>query len=261
MTPDPYQASVGPSDPGSWNRYAHTRGDPINRQDPSGLDDCGSEDGTSCSGPISFPGGCTLYPNGTYVCPPAGGLQAEKGRGPTTSNQSFVDATNRLSKAAQAIEKKTNFSKQCMDDIAAIAANNPQVSIDAIKNALGGTTYYNGVGSQVSASVLYPNAPQAAALRANQTIWSLMNKPGFQVAAETALGADFMFINAAYISTSTSVNEGFLMHEALHELGLDDNAIGIALQAIDPSIQPDKDDPNNWSNTKQFSDKFTKDCF
>ena len=40
MTPDPYQASGGPSDPQSWNRYAYTRGDPVNRRDPLGLADC-----------------------------------------------------------------------------------------------------------------------------------------------------------------------------------------------------------------------------
>jgi len=37
MTPDPYQASGGPNDPGSWNRYAYTRGDPVDRNDPAGL--------------------------------------------------------------------------------------------------------------------------------------------------------------------------------------------------------------------------------
>jgi RHS repeat-associated protein len=42
MTPDPYQASGGPSDPGSWNRYAYTRGDPVNRNDSGGL--CDSDD-------------------------------------------------------------------------------------------------------------------------------------------------------------------------------------------------------------------------
>ena len=35
-TPDPYMASGGPSDPGSWNRYSYTQGDPVNRFDPSG---------------------------------------------------------------------------------------------------------------------------------------------------------------------------------------------------------------------------------
>lgn len=42
MTPDPYHAAGGPSEPQSWNRYAYTRGDPTNRNDPSGL--CDSDD-------------------------------------------------------------------------------------------------------------------------------------------------------------------------------------------------------------------------
>jgi hypothetical protein len=40
-TPDPYQASGGPSSPGRWNRYSYTRGDPVNRCDPQGLEDIG----------------------------------------------------------------------------------------------------------------------------------------------------------------------------------------------------------------------------
>jgi hypothetical protein len=39
MTPDPYMASGGPGDPKSWNRYTYTRGDPVNRYDPAGMDD------------------------------------------------------------------------------------------------------------------------------------------------------------------------------------------------------------------------------
>jgi RHS repeat-associated protein len=39
-TPDPARSSAGASDPGSWNRYAYTRGDPVNRKDPRGLEDC-----------------------------------------------------------------------------------------------------------------------------------------------------------------------------------------------------------------------------
>ncbi len=38
MTPDPSSGSVSPKDPGSWNRYAYTGGDPVNRSDPGGLD-------------------------------------------------------------------------------------------------------------------------------------------------------------------------------------------------------------------------------
>jgi RHS repeat-associated protein len=33
---DQYQASAGPSDPGSWNRYAYVEGDPINASNPRG---------------------------------------------------------------------------------------------------------------------------------------------------------------------------------------------------------------------------------
>jgi RHS repeat-associated protein len=39
MTPDPYMNSAGPTDPESWNRYAYTRGDPVNRIDPNGTCD------------------------------------------------------------------------------------------------------------------------------------------------------------------------------------------------------------------------------
>jgi RHS repeat-associated protein len=38
MTPDGGKGAHA-SDPGSWNKYAYTRGDPVNRADPSGADD------------------------------------------------------------------------------------------------------------------------------------------------------------------------------------------------------------------------------
>jgi RHS repeat-associated protein len=36
--PDPDSGSADPSAPGSWNRYSYTLGDPVNGNDPSGLD-------------------------------------------------------------------------------------------------------------------------------------------------------------------------------------------------------------------------------
>ena len=57
-TPDPYIARVGPGDPGSWNRYSYTRGDPVNRIDPSGQDDCFPDDPLSCYSPEYVPGYC-----------------------------------------------------------------------------------------------------------------------------------------------------------------------------------------------------------
>jgi len=68
-----------------------------------------------------------------------------------------------------------------------------------------------------------------------------------------------MYINPSAISGSLAVNGGLLMHEMLHELGLTDDAIGAGLQSIDKSIKPDVN--GDWTNTKQFTDKLTKDCF
>jgi hypothetical protein len=36
MSPDPYKASGGPGNPGSWNRYSYVHGDPINSTDHTG---------------------------------------------------------------------------------------------------------------------------------------------------------------------------------------------------------------------------------
>jgi RHS repeat-associated protein len=63
-TADQYMASAGPGDPGSWNRYAYTRGDPVNRTDPRGTCDItisgwGFNDGwfpyTDCGASLSSP--------------------------------------------------------------------------------------------------------------------------------------------------------------------------------------------------------------
>jgi len=63
LTPDPYKASGGPKDPGSWNRYMYTRGDPVNRTDPYGTCD----EGEDCDP-------CSLDP-GNPVCDPPSPFQ------------------------------------------------------------------------------------------------------------------------------------------------------------------------------------------
>jgi RHS repeat-associated protein len=58
MTPDPYRLSGSAADPGSWNRYAYAVGDPVNSNDPTGLDD--TSPGTDAPDCGLF---CTVDPN------------------------------------------------------------------------------------------------------------------------------------------------------------------------------------------------------
>jgi RHS repeat-associated protein len=51
LTADPYEASGGAAEPGSWNRYSYVLGDPIGYHDKSGL--------LACTGSVE---------NGTYRC-------------------------------------------------------------------------------------------------------------------------------------------------------------------------------------------------
>lgn len=46
LTADPYEASGGAAEPGSWGRYAYVGGDPVNWHDPFGLQAVPPEDGT-----------------------------------------------------------------------------------------------------------------------------------------------------------------------------------------------------------------------
>ena len=57
LTPDPYRATGAsvnnPSDPGSWNKYVYTRGDPVNRTDRWGT--CDEDEDGSCWEPPDWP--------------------------------------------------------------------------------------------------------------------------------------------------------------------------------------------------------------
>ena len=246
LTPDPGGLSTAdPSDPGSWNMYAYVKGDPVNSTDPTGLE----SDGSSL--------GCII--NGLWS--PTCDLPVNR----FTPVSAFTKAANNLGTAAQAFVDRTNFSQQCQDDIAAIATGAPDyidkstITIDALQAAAARTNFANGVGSQVSQAALYPTSPQAAANVSDKTIGALFSDPTKLVTAVTTLGGSTVYINPAAITGSLGVNEGLLIHELLHELGLTDDAIGNALHSIDPSIRPDAN--GNWTNTQQFSTKLRKDCF
>ncbi|MBL8292352.1 MAG: RHS repeat-associated core domain-containing protein [Bryobacterales bacterium] len=114
--PDPYQASGGPTDPASWNRYAYVQGDPANYVDPKGLDQAYADGGWE------VPPGC--YANGYESCLPGG---SEAGKPPAEVNDpsaqqnaqgppyttTFSQVREFLKGIANNIVRRTSWTKEC----------------------------------------------------------------------------------------------------------------------------------------------------
>jgi RHS repeat-associated protein len=100
-SPDPYQASGGPSNPQSWNRYAYTLGDPVNGYDPQGLDD---EDPDGDGDYFLDTGDGTDGVGGGYFDPSATG-----GGAVTTSTISFDDGSQQTFVGTQSFGDDGNY--------------------------------------------------------------------------------------------------------------------------------------------------------
>ena len=135
-TADPYRASGGASDPGSWNRYAYVGGDPINWFDPIGLFMCNPES-PSCR-PPNPPGGGGTEPgpslpcNGFTSCGPGG---EGGGGGGTTDTQ---DEWSKLSQDCQQ-GLQTAVPKTGADGLLA-ALHRAEAARSVLQTAVGGTT-------------------------------------------------------------------------------------------------------------------------
>lgn len=140
LTPDPYIASAGPTDPGSWNRYAYTRGDPVNRYDHLGTcdsdsfstdgydDDCmgGGMTGGGGGGDDGSCFGDDFYTNPECGSPTQGTTTSSGSSGGSTC-PSYTSATNtfytcfhqsgsdwkKLTNNLKTIDKKLQKDPQC----------------------------------------------------------------------------------------------------------------------------------------------------
>jgi hypothetical protein len=117
MSPDPYKASAGPRDPGSWNRYAYTRGDPTNRFDRAGTCDQSADTPysvTVCADVDTDDSGIPLI--GDITVTGQGGAYARSGNGifqqALETNFGMMNARDALFAFAD-----THFSAQCADFI------------------------------------------------------------------------------------------------------------------------------------------------
>jgi RHS repeat-associated protein len=248
MTPDPYFASGKPGSPQSWNRYAYTRGDPVNASDPTGLflwvgddgDDPGP-DGDEDIGEVFSYDGC--YPNydpiwgNYYGCGSLPTVSAQGAQGSTNGKSGTVQAGMQVATRALQDVANTVFSPQC------------QIFID---NALGAgalelaqleasqTTVQNAAGITTAAgSTLFPNNPGLAAqqqAKANQVT-------GINGASlsEYAAASPFIYAWGQYTGDTVFINNAAswadwgngwalytMLHEMLHVEGFGDQGIEAA---------------------------------
>jgi RHS repeat-associated protein len=149
MTPDPYMASGGVGDPGSWNRYAYVQGDPVNRFDPSGLLQADPND-TGISGYYFSWGLFTGYgPEGPYTyigqtLVPTGQPNGQTGTGGGSNphGQAFWTAANTLWKALDVALAKLD-SEKCRS-LFGNGSSSPDPR-GVLKGLLYGTSKYGNV--------------------------------------------------------------------------------------------------------------------
>jgi RHS repeat-associated protein len=223
LTADPYVASGGPKSPASWNRYSYTRGDPVNRYDPRGLDDCDpgdcvcNSDGQNCfdcdpSSPACWFCANPIDPDAPGPCLPpdsgGGGSGGGGGGGPAGNSFLGTDETDALNDLA-----KTNCYQ-----------------LLGFSNAKAAQSAFNGIrfnyASYGQLSVI-KGQPQAIPAPANTLGYGTINinsdyNWGDFTAVTTQQGGTFnylAFINRAYRSNLNSEQLGTLiiLHELSHQ--------------------------------------------
>jgi RHS repeat-associated protein len=235
-SPDPYQAGANGSGdhnaPQSWNRYAYTQGDPINFYDSRGL----------------------------FLDAPDPPFDPGPAPGPAPGPTPFGTALRSLGTAVDAIERRVGVSPKCQNDLDALSAGSgKEIDLGTIQDALAITNFLNGNGSTLPVSALYgPGAEQAGAVfqaqqdaqfGPGQTIGNLFSRNPAGLTADTVLLGTTIFINPPLISGLLAINEGLLLHESLHELGL-----------VDTDIQQYLGITVDGNNTANISLQLRKDC-
>jgi RHS repeat-associated protein len=260
-TPDPHAATAksvnNPRDPGSWNRYAYTRGDPVNRADPRGLDDCDADIcvdvwGWSWGGP--FEG---MSPAQEEYClaqmeqclGQAG--QAQGGGGGGGANFSFAYAHGSLVSDLNGLFEQFLNGQQspdCEADLKAVGVTDAQITAAALStNIINGFTAITNYAQDV-----YGNSPLAAAAAGQYGSENMVQfmANNLNVAAVAQLNGSNVYINSGLVNAMTPAQQSaMLLHEMLHNItGQTDDALQDALGL-----------PTNQAS-QNISDKLQRDC-
>jgi RHS repeat-associated protein len=216
LTPDPYRASGGPADPGSWNRYAYVGGDPVNFNDPAGL--IKERPAIPDDSPYYPPGWVPLIgvaPMSNGGVPAYAQLSNAGGRKPSLLGALSASDRKTLDKAKTTAEDIAENNPHCDDALKDYGI--PSLSA-LLENSILETNIYDGrfstykIGGTVSATQYF---------RDNRTTVGasvvLTGSPSTNV---MFLGPAFFDPGIANVRFSYSLAQAFmLLHETVHLVG------------------------------------------
>jgi RHS repeat-associated protein len=259
-TPDPNMASGGPGDPGSFNRYSYTRGDPVNRYDPGGTNDC-SPGVLACTTVTEF-----LPPN-LYFGPgaPGGGWGTSAYfngaiTGAISSTEASVaaleaDVTDVSAPGANGVASyflALNAARAAQSGVAKLKDSQPcdqvlsnlGMTFQDLQAAVAFESFSDGTTSTTTMASLFMNSSPAnqalgAAQYGGQTVQSYFGGAGSGAAVVACAGCNLIFLNNnQFGGASNPTNEAILMHEALHNFtGLTDYQIQSTLSGTPFNLQ------------------------
>jgi RHS repeat-associated protein len=263
LSPDPYFARVGPADPGSWNRYAYTRGDPINRYDPSGFDDCPA--GYACFSTTvtesNYSGGFAGDPqhfdrNAEYNDEHGDGSGGAQSGGGTPANKGGW-STNPAGAAKTGWQYLTSIWKDCLDYF----SKDARFSTSNFQKLLSNGTNNSGSGSggigwwdTRSASIGNRTVGSIANNGNPSTLTQYLGSQGSGVTAAVLVPSKNVALSQDFFTNLTQTQQiAATIHEALHlQFGLGDTDLQGLL--MNWGFQP------NSSGSGAITDWIATDC-
>ncbi len=264
VTPDPYQASGGVAEPGSWNRYAYVEGDPVNFGDPRGLlrEACPF---LSCSEGGDFTDGWGSDSGGWFSGADTGiGSTDSRGGAGSGGSASFRTSKTRVYDAIYSHIAKlgTELSSDCLSDLGKFGIAQTTLTYNAARLRLGDIT---SSGDLWSGLYLY-SASYSAALHdpknGDLTIaqwYKAQGEQSQQVHAATVASSavsrngPVVYIDPSYFNGAASEDvAATVIHELIHAISgaFDDQ---IQLRLFGPAGVNPKD-------TSNITKKLREDC-
>jgi RHS repeat-associated protein len=226
LTPDPYMNSAGPTDPDTWNRYAYTGGDPVNRVDRGGTcdtytfaEDSNDPDCDPSGGGEGDPTYCDLNPTDPICSPyplstnPANPVQGTPTQGPGQSATTFTVTVTGLTTTGANYQKVANIFEDISDVIGSVDPN----CLTFLQS--GGENLESYISSLISNNLLAVGNVSPNSIAAFTGVGGTNLSPGQAAIVVNNNGA---FFNSGYTVGDRKYQGGTIQADVfivLHELG------------------------------------------